>query len=258
MAASQYNYQYLVDQLGYYCQQYGALANPDFTASIPTFIQNAELRIYRELDPLATRQQNATVQMTAYSRKVPLDNMTGVTVDGYPVYPNYPIVVQALSAIVPIAGLQPIQGVRVRFLRVSVDFIDNVWPTEGMVAPPGSPCAYYAMLDHKTIIVAPTPDQNYTAEVTGTWRPAPMSPTNPNTYLGDFMWDLFFSACMVEAAGWMRDYGMQSDDPKLALSWEERYQSNLKNALEEEQRRKSQDPGWQPFQPTPFSGTPRP
>ncbi len=253
----------LVSQLGSYCQQLGALANPDFTLSIPNFVQNAELRIYRELDFLSTRGQNTTLTFTPGNRILAFDGMTGQTVNGFPVYPSYPIVVQGLAAILPGPGqmpgpVNPLTGVRVRFLLTSVDWIDSVWPTESVVSPPGQPVAYYAMLDHKTAIVAPTPDQAYMAEVTGTWRPAPMSATNPETYLGDYLWDLFFSACMVEAAGWMRDYGMQSDDPKMAMSWEARYQSNVKNAMEEEQRRKGSDPGWQPFSPTPLSGSPRP
>ncbi len=246
----------LVNALGYYCQQSGSTAAPEFTASLSVFIQNAELRIYRELDFLSTGQQNASLKFTAGSRTLSLAGMTGVLVNGFPVFPAYPIVVQAVAAIIP-SGDTPQAGVRVRFLPATVDFIDNAWPTEGTTSPPGFPFAYYAMLDHQTVIVAPTPDQPYTAEITGTWRPAVMSATNPETYLGDYLSDLLFNACMVEATGWMRDYGQQSDDPRFALSWEAKYQEAKKNAMEEEQRRKAQDPGWQPFQPTPLSGSPR-
>ena len=46
---------------------------------------------------------------------------------------------------------------------------------------------------------------------------------NTTTWLGDNVPDLFFCACMVEAAGWMQNFGAQSDNPQMALSWEARY-----------------------------------
>ena len=249
-------YSDVVNALGYYCQQYIS-PSAEWTASLPTILNNAELRVYRDLDFLATRGENATVSFTAGSRTLSMAPMTGNPLSsGDRLFNSYPVVVQGVSAIVP-QGDAPQAGTRVRFILTSVDFIDVVWPEEATTQAPSTALAYYALLDHQTIIVAPTPDKAYTAEITGTWRPAPLSSTNPSTWLWSNLPDLAFKAAMVEAAGWMRDFGQQSDDPKMAQSWEALYQEAKANAMEEESRRKGQDPGWQPFSPTPLSGTPR-
>lgn len=240
----------LTNALGYYLQQF---QNPpaEWTDSLPTIVNNAELRIYRDLDFLATRGQNSSLTFTAGNRVLSMAPMSGQTVAGFPTLNSYPVVVQGVAALVP-----PNNG-RVRFILTSIDFIDMVWPDSTITQEPSTALAYYALLDHETVVVAPTPDKSYVAQVTGTWRPAPMSAGNPDTWLGDNLPDLLFKACMVEATGWMRDFGQQSDDPKLAMSWEAAYQAAKMNALEEEQRRKGQDPGWAPYSPTPLSGTPR-
>lgn len=245
----------VVDALGYYCQQYVNPA-PEWTPSLPTIIDNAELRIYRELDFLAMRGQNASLAFTAGSRTLSMGPMTATLSSGDQLLNAYPVVVQGVAAILP-PNDAPKAGTRVRFVLTSVDFIDIAWPEESVTQAPATGLAYYAMLDHQTIIVAPTPDQAYTAEITGTWRPAPLSSTNPSNWLWSNLPDLAFKAAMVEAAGWLRDFGQQSDDPKMAQSWENQYQAAKVNAVEEEQRRKGADPGWQPFQPAPLSGTPR-
>lgn len=246
----------LVTQLGSFCQQEAPNTNPSFTTSLPTFSANAELRIYRDLDFLATRGQNHSLSFTIGSRTLSMAGMTGATVGGFPVQNAYPVVVQALAAIVP-APSSPSAGTRVRFLLTSVDFIDSVWPQESQTLAPAPGLAYYAMLDHQTAIVAPTPDKAYVAEVTGTWRPEPIGPTNVESWLGDNLPDLLFYAAMVEASGWMRDTGQTMAEVGGAVFWESRYKAALQNAMEEEQRRKGSDPGWQPFSPTPLAGTPR-
>lgn len=218
-----------------------------FTAALPNIVYNAELRIYRELDFLNTRQQNATLAFTAGARTLDLSAMTG-TMN----VPTYPVVIQRLAAITP-TGSMPANGTRVQFLETSLDFLDFIWPNASQTLAPSPGFAYWAPVSATLVAVAPTPDQAYAAEVTGTWRPAPMSTTNPETWLGDNLPDLLFAACMVEGTGWIRDYGQQSDDPRFALSWEQNYQLHKASALEEEQRRKGYDPGWQPYSPAPLA-----
>ncbi len=234
-------------QLVNYLQQDPASTN--FTAALPTIVSNAELRIYRELDFLATRGQNSSVSFTGGSRTLSLAGMTGQLVGGLAVAPSYPIVVQGLAVIIPFPDL-PAAGTRVRFTLTSVDFIDAIWPQEAVTGTPGAaptPFAYYAMLDHQTAIVAPTPATDWVAEVTGTFRPAPMSATNEETWLGDNLPDLLFCACMIEGFKYQREVS----DPKMALPWEQRYEECKTAAFSEEQRRKGLGPSAQPFQPAP-------
>lgn len=214
--------------------------DPSFTQILPDLINDAEQRIYRELDFLYTRTtfDGSPVSFVNGSR-----NLTA---------PATAIVIEGLSYISP-AGSQPSAGTRNVLERASLDFIDSIWGTEATTAPP----QFFAMKTDSSVVVAPTPDANYIAEFTGTFRPAPISATNQNTWLGDHLPDLLLAACMIFGAAFLRDYGQASDDPQLALSWEAHYQSHKQSAIEEEQRRKSQGQGWSSFSPTPLATPPR-
>lgn len=256
-------YAQLTTQLKAYLNEVTPGAN--FTTALPNIVNNAELRIYRELDFLATRGQNRSVPFTAGNRLISFSPMTGQLIDGTgAVAQQWPVVVQGLAAIVsewedmtdefgrPITdefGV-PIQAdypTIVRFLPVSVDWIDTTWPREATTGVPGQPFAYFAMLDDQTAMVAPTPDIAYTSIVTGTWRPAPMSDSNTTTWLGTNLPDLLFIASMVEGLNFQRNV----TDPQKILSWEQRYQDGKTVAFEEEQRRKAMGPSAQPYQPSP-------
>jgi len=223
----------------------------NFQAQIPTFLGNAELRIYRELDFLATRGQNNSLSFTAGSRTLSLGGITSPSNS-----PVYPMVVQGLAAITP-AGSSVTVGMRVQFELVSLDFLDMYWPQESVTATPVVGQAKYAMRDAYTIVVAPTPAGAYTAEITGTWRPELLSSTNTVSYISLTYPDLLLAASMVEASAWMRAFSHMSDNPQLALSWETHYQQLKASAMEEEQRRKDQGPGWEPFSSAPQTGSQR-
>jgi hypothetical protein len=226
----------LVAALSFYLQEEQPSAS--YTGALPTIINNAEQRIFKDLGSiLANRAVNASLVFSPGSRTLSLSGVSGTTLNGLPVLWPFPVTIEGLTAIVP-AWQAPWSGGRVRYQPVSWAFIDMVWPNESVVSQPGNPFAYFAMLDDQTLITAPTPDLQYTAEVIGTWRPAPMSEANPETWVGDHLPELLFDACMVEATGYQRDYGAQSDDPRMAVSWEARYTASLGRAREEEVRRR--------------------
>lgn len=272
------DYPGLVAALEVYAQEVEPNTSADFIASIPVFIQNAELNIYRSLDFLSTREQNASLAFTAGSRSLDLGQLNMVSLalltdtgsplltdTGVPILTtntfidtniSYPVVVQDIAAIVP-APDQPNVGKRIRFRPASLDWIDNVWPNEATTAVPTYDNAYFTMKTDQVVIVCPTPPAAYVAEITGTWRPAPMSATNPTTWLGTNVPDLLFIACMLEVSAWMRDFGATSGDPALAMTWTQRYEQAKASALEEENRRKGYGPGWQPMSPTPLAQPPR-
>lgn len=203
-----------------------------FSAILPAIIQDAEGRIYRELDFLHTRSEVATASFAANSRNLTI--------------PTTILIVQNASVITP-ALATPANGTRNTLEPASLDFINYTWPQQlvGQTVP-----QYFAMLDDTTMIVAPTPDAAYVCEIDGIFRPAAMSGSNTSTYLGDKYPDLFLAACMVFASGYQRDFGAMVDDPKLAITWEGHYQTLKQSVLEEAQRQKSSSTGWSPYSPT--------
>lgn len=211
-----------------------------FQQILPDLINDAEQRIYRELDFLHTR--------TTYDTS-PVNFVNGSRVINAP---DTAIIIEGLSYISP-SGAISSAGTRNQLERTSLDFIDSTWPTESVTGPP----QFYAMKTDSIVVVAPTPDNNYNAEFTGTFRPDPISVSNTNTWLGDHLGDLLLAACMIFGAAWLRDYGAGSGDPALAMTWENHYSVHKQSAIEEEQRRKSSGQGWTPYSATPLAVPPR-
>lgn len=214
----------------------------DFVAILPAAIQDAEQRIYLAMDFLSTRTTWTSVAFTAGIRKFT-----------FPTSPSTVMTVQGVAAITPSTAATPALGKRNQLEPVSLDFIDSTWPTESETGLPDS----WAPFDDVSIVVKPTPDEAYPCEITGTFRPNPMSDANQNTYIGNVYPQLLVAACMVFLAGWQRDFGQQSDDPKLAVSWKDIYTNQLSLSLAEEQRRKGAGSGWSPFSETPQAQPPR-
>lgn len=213
----------------------------DFQTIMPAAIQDAEQRIYLAMDFLSTRSVNSGSNFTTGSRDFVL-----------PTSPSTIMTLQGVAAITP-AGATPAQGKRNQLEPVSLDYIDSTWPTESETGVPDA----WAMKNDASIVVKPTPADTYTVELTGTFRPVPMSSSNQTTYIGNVYPQLLVAACMIFLAGWQRDYGQQADDPKLATSWTQMYSTQLELALKEEQRRKGSGVGWSPFSATPEAAPPR-
>lgn len=193
-------------------------SDANFTAMLPDAISYGENRIYRELDLLATVVRDSTGTLNANSRNFTLPSTNGrfVTVTGVNVFSS---------------------SVRYPLVRASRDVIDALWPTETAASASTIP-QYWAPITDQDIIVGPPPGVNLTAEVIGTIRPAPLSASNPTTFLSNYLPDLLLAACMVYVTGWMKNYGAQADDPKMAQSWENQYQQLRASANAEELRKK--------------------
>lgn len=232
------------DQLNIYLQTLLVDQAPstDYTTILPAAIQDAEQRIYLDMDFLNTRTTWSSTKFTAGSRTYT-----------FPTTPSVVMVVQGVAAITPASAASPAAGTRNQLEPVSLDYIDSTWPTESSTGLPDS----WTMLNDVSLVVKPTPDQTYPVEITGTFRPNPMSNANQNSYIGNVYPQLLVAACMVFLSGYQRDFGQSSDDPKLAMSWETLYTERLKQALAEEQRRKGSGTGWAPFSETPMAQPPR-
>lgn len=128
-------------------------------------------------------------------------------------------------------------GVRVAQLDpASLDYLDASWPSETAASTTTKP-AYFAMITDQTGAVGPPPGTAYGVEVIGTIRPTPLSTSNTTTFLTSYLPDLFLAASMIFAAGYQKNFGAQSDDPKMSASWEAQY-GNLKASADAEEARK--------------------
>src|SRR5262249_53305267 len=97
------------------------------------------------------------------------------------------------------------------------------------------------------------PDAAYTLEAVGTIRPAPLSATNTSTFLTNNLPDLWFAATMIFMSGYIQNFGSQSDNPQLAVSWAAIYDKLFSSANVEEMRKKYASGAWGSLQPTPIA-----
>lgn len=214
------------------------VTDPNFGSIVPNIIDDAEQRIYRELDLLSTIVRDTSGTLTANSR-----NFT---------FPQHMIVSESINIFTP-AGTTTTRN---QLVPVSREWLDAVWGNETAPSMPSVP-QYYAMITDQQIIVGPSPDAGYTMEVVGTIRPAPLSVSIPTTVLSTYLPDLFLAASLVFAVGYLKDYGAASDDPNAAGSWESHYQKLLPSANVEEMRKRYASQAWSPKQPTNLSTPPR-
>lgn len=196
----------------------------NFQLILPTIIDYAEQRCYRELDLLyATSAQTVTLQ--AGVRTADLSGLA-----------QYVVIVSRINVITPSSVTDPDLGSRHQVTPVSEEWMDAVygWPT-----PTGIP-TFFAMQSDTVVLLGPWPDQAYTVEVVGVFRPTPIyDPAEANgTWLSLNLPDLFLAACMVSASGYRHNFGAQADDPKMAVSWETQFQTLLSSAKNEETRKK--------------------
>ena len=194
----------------------------DANNALPRLIDFAEQQIYTDMDFIATRDQDASTTFASGSRSLTL--------------PTGTMVVEGVAQITP-AGTAPNAGTRNPLEPVSLDVIDMFYPTEGSSEGLG---VYWAMKDATTIVVGPTPDAAYKAEITRTFRPPAMSSTTTTTYIGTNYPQLLMAAISFYMAGYQRDFGAQAEDPKLASSWKAVYDYILPTCVMEEKRRKGE------------------
>ncbi len=212
-----------------------------FQTALPNIIDDAEQRLYRELDLLST-MVTATGTLTAGSRKFTLPVTNGIFV-----------VVEEMNAIDPPGLANPELGTRHPLLPASKEFLDVVYSSAAGAAVP----AYFAPISQQDWIVGPWPDANYTVEVVGTIRPAPLSNTNQTTFLSQYLPDVFLAAAMVFACGYQKNFSSMGDNPQQALTWEGHVKPLIDSAKVEEIRKKFGSQGWSSKSPDPIATPPR-
>lgn len=214
----------------------------NFQLAIGNIRDDAEQRLYRELDLLNTVFRDTSGALSTNTRNFTLPSSTSTFV-----------VTDNINVITPAGTTNPENGTRNPLTPISRDALDYLWPSvTGSTVP-----VYFAMITQSQIIVGPWPDQAYQVEVVGTFRPAPLGTTNTTTLLSTFFPDLLVAAGMVYAVGYQRDFSSASDDPRAGVTWETHLQELLKSAQTEEQRKKFNMAGWSSKQPAPQATPPR-
>lgn len=205
----------------------------NYLAAVTNIVDDAEQRLYRELDLLSTVTVDTSGTLTPNTRTFTLPQSNGRFV-----------VTESMNVFFP-AGTQTN---RKQLLPVSREFLDAIW---GNAIPSSSPSIpdYYAMITDQQIIVGPPPDANYTMEVIGTIRPAPLSSSNQTTYLTLYLPDLFLAEALIFGYGYLKDFGAATDDPQSAAGWSAHYKDLWTSANTEEQRKRYASQAWTPKQP---------
>lgn len=218
------------------------VSDPNFLTDLPNIIDDAELRIYRDLDLLDTSVRDYSAAMTAGNRNFSLPSTNGTFV-----------VTDEINVITPAGTSNPDNGTRNSLTPTSEEMLNALWPgVAGSTVP-----AYFAMVNQGLIIVGPWPASAYQVEVVGTIRPAPLSATNVTTILSWYWPDLLLAASMVRVAGYQKNYGQGVDDPKQAITWNSHYETLKASADVEEMRKKFTGPGWSSREPAPLATPPR-
>ena len=149
------NYSALVTLIQDYCES----TESSFVSNIPTFVQLAEERIYNSVQIPAIRK-NVTGTMTASFQyfSLPSDWLSTFS----------------------LAVIDPTTGDYEYLLNKDVNFIRASYPPPNSTGKP----KYYAIWDDASMILGPTPDQAYTAELHYYYYPASIV-TAGTSWLGD-------------------------------------------------------------------------
>lgn len=211
--------------------------NEDYLTVLPNIIDDAEQRIYRELDLLSTIVRDTGGTLTPNSRNFTLPQTNGRFV-----------VTESMNVFTPVGTTTNRRPLR----QVSREFLDQVYGNETATSADAYP-EYYAMITDQQIIVGAAPGAAFTMEVIGTIRPTPLSSTNTQTYLTLYLPDLFLAEALIFGYGYMKDFGAMTDDPQASASWSAHYKDLWVSANTEEQRKRYAAQAWTSKQPAPIA-----
>ncbi len=127
------------------------LTDPAFVQALPNIIDDAEQRLYRELDLLSTRV-TATAPFSVGDRRFTLPTANGTFV-----------VVEQFNVITPDGQTNPDLGTRNPLNPASKEYLDAIWSSATGAGVP----SLFAPINQQSWIVGPWPDAAYTVEAVG-------------------------------------------------------------------------------------------
>lgn len=184
----------------------------NFVQILPSIIDYAEGRIYRDLDLLSEIVTDATATLNANTRTLTL-----------------PIPAAGPYNVVEQVNLIESDS-RTPLTPVSREVLDFVWPSNSSGGNTAQRPQEFAVKDATTLAFGPVSGASVSVEIVGQVKPTPLSASNTSTYLTQQLPDLFIAASMVFATGYQQNFGAQSDNPGMAVSWESQYQALLGSA----------------------------
>ena len=182
-------------QLSTLIQDYCESTETSFVANIPTFVQLAEERIYNSVQLPAIRK-NVTGTMTINFQyfQLPSDWLSTFS----------------------LAVIDPTTGEYEYLLNKDVNFIRASYPPPNTYGKP----KYYAIFDDNTMILGPTPDLAYTAELHYFYYP-PSIVTNSTSWLGDNFETVLLYGALREA------YTYLKGEADMMTYYDQKYQESL-------------------------------
>lgn len=215
----------------------------NFNGIMDGIIDYGEGRLYRDLDLPAARVTDTSVVCTSGVRTIALSTIQGtlLSIESLNLYSS--------------AGTTSSNSTRIPLVPTSKAVIDTVYPS-ALSSNCGLP-EFFARVTDTQLNLGPTPDAPYRTEVVATVRPNPLSASNSSTWLTQNVPELFIAACMVFAAGYMRDFGAQTENPQVSQSWENQYQTLLRTMNVDSLRMKFQSDAWTSQVPSPVATPPR-
>jgi len=175
-------------------QNYAENTEANFVAEIPTFVQQAEQRIYNSVQFPSLRK-----------------NMTGITQVGnkYLSAPDDFLAVYSLAVITDVTGGNLNTGTYEYLLNKDVNFIRQAYPTPNDTSVP----RYYALFgptvsgttitNELTFLLGPTPDAAYNVELHYYYYPESIV-TAGTSWLGDNFDSVLLYGSLVEAYTYMK------------------------------------------------------
>lgn len=215
----------------------------NFSGIINGIIDYAEGRIYRDLDLVSVSVLDTSVSCSSGVRSIFLSTTQGQM-----------LAINGLNLLTS-AGATSSYATRVPLMPASQAVVDAIYPS-ATSSNCGQPQFFYRLGDNQ-LILGPTPDQAYGTEVVASVRPNALSSGNSSTWLTQNVPELMIAAGMIFAAGYMRDFGSQGDDPKMAQSWEAQYNTLMKSAAIDSMRMKFEAEAWTSQSPAPIATPPR-
>jgi len=182
-------------QLSTLIQDYCESTEQSFVANIPTFVQLAEERIYN------------TVQLPAIRK-----NVTGTMTINF----QYFSLPSDWLSTFSLAVIDPTTGEYEYLLNKDVNFIRASYPPPNTYGKP----KYYAIFDDNTMLLGPTPDLAYTAELHYFYYP-PSIVTNSTSWLGDNFETVLLYGALREA------YTYLKGEQDMMNYYEQKYQESL-------------------------------
>jgi hypothetical protein len=211
-----------------------------FLTILPQAITYAENRICRDLDFLFTSVANTSYAVAIGSRTitVPVANF-------FPADSGSLVVCEQINLITPAGATNPDNAIRVPLTPVTKEFLDAVYGSSSAVGVPQYFCPFGDGESSYTFLVGPYADATYNVEIVGTYRPASMSATNQTTFISLFLPDLLIMASMIYIAAYQRNFSSaMGNDPQMPVTYETQYQTLLRSAIIEENRKKFEAAAW--------------